>query len=67
MYKRMVERKPTDEVAVLEVEPVQLVAGLFRIRDVFIYHERSALGVCSDALAYLAGILLASTLLCICI
>lgn len=47
-----------DEVAVLEVEPVQLVAGGFRVHDIFVDDEGRAFGVAGDALADLtAGLL----------
>lgn len=45
----------TDEITVLEVEAIELVAGLLRIHYVFIYNERGAFGVASNALADLAG------------
>ena len=44
-----------DEVAVLEVEAVQLVAGALRVHDIFVDDEGGALGVACDALADLAG------------
>ena len=44
----------TDKVAVLEVEAVELVAGLLRIHYVFIDNESSALGIGRNALADLA-------------
>lgn len=44
----------TDEVAVLEVEAVELVAGLLCIHHVFVDDERSALGVVGNALSHLA-------------
>lgn len=46
--------KRTDKVTTLEVEAVQLVAGLLRIHDVVIDNKGSSLGVGSDALADLA-------------
>lgn len=45
----------TDEIAVLEVEPVQLVAGLLRVHDILVDDEGGAFGVVRDALADLAG------------
>lgn len=47
-------RVRTDKVTVLEVEAVQLVAGLFCVHDVFIDNKGSALGVVGDALSHLA-------------
>ena len=44
----------TNEVAVLKVEPVQLVARLLRIHYVLIDHERCAFGIRRDALPNLA-------------
>ena len=44
----------TDEVSVLEVEAVELVAGLLGIHYVFIDDEGGALGVCGNALTHLA-------------
>jgi hypothetical protein len=44
-----------DEVAVLEVEAVQLVAGAFRVHDIFVDDEGGAFGVACDALADLTG------------
>jgi len=53
----------TDEVAVLEVEAVELIAGLLGIHHVFIDDEGSALGVRGDALTDLAtpGVSMSST------
>jgi len=45
----------TDEVAILEVEAVQLIASLLGIHDIFVYDESSALGGVGDALTDLAG------------
>ena len=45
----------TDEVAVLEVEAVELVAGLLGIHYVFIDDEGGALCVRGDALTDLAA------------
>ena len=45
----------TDEVSVLEVEAVQLVASRLGVHHVFIDNECSALGVVGNALADLAG------------
>ena len=50
----------TDKVAVLEVEAVELVAGLLRVHYVFIDDEGGALGVGGNALSHLAGAWLAS-------
>lgn len=44
-----------DEIAVLEVEAVQLVASTLRIHDILVDHESGALCVGGDALADLAG------------
>jgi hypothetical protein len=44
----------TDEIAVLEVEAVQLVAGLLGIQDFLVNDECGPLGVVGDALADLA-------------
>ena len=52
-YGRM-EYYRTNEVAVLKVEPVQLVARLLRIHYVLIDHERCAFGIRRDALPNLA-------------
>ena len=43
------------EVAVLEVEAVQLIAGAFRVHDIFVDDEGGALGVACNALADLTG------------
>ena len=43
-----------DEVAALEVEAVQAVAGLFGVGHVFVDDEAGAFGVVGDALADLA-------------
>lgn len=48
------ENERTDEVTILEVEAVQLVARLLRVHHVLIDNECRALGVVGDALAYLA-------------
>ena len=42
------------EVAILEVEAVQLVAGAFCVHDIFVDDESGAFGVCSNALANLS-------------
>lgn len=44
----------TDEVAILEVETIQLVAGGFGVHDILVDDERGALCVVGDALADLA-------------
>jgi hypothetical protein len=44
----------TDEVSILEVEAVELVASRLGIHYIFIDNECSALGVVGDALANLA-------------
>jgi hypothetical protein len=44
-----------DEVAVLEVEAVQLVACALGVHDIFVDDEGSAFGVGCDALADLAA------------
>jgi hypothetical protein len=46
----------TDEVSVLKVEAVELVASRLRIHYVFIDNECCALGVVGDALADLAAV-----------
>ena len=43
-----------DEIAILEVEAVQLVAGALGVHDIFVDDEGGAFGVCRDALADLA-------------
>lgn len=40
-----------DEVAILEVEAVQFVAGTFCVHDIFVDDEGGALGVRGNALA----------------
>jgi hypothetical protein len=44
----------TDEIAVLEVESVQLVAGLLRVHHLLIDDKCSPLGIVGDALPYLS-------------
>ena len=44
-----------DEVAVLEIVAVELVASLFCVYDIFVNDECGALCVVGDALADLAG------------
>lgn len=44
------------EVAGLEVEAVELVAGGFGVEDVLVNDEGGALGVCGDALADLSEV-----------
>lgn len=44
----------TDQVSALEVEAVQLVAGLLRIHDILVDDESGALGVGGNALADLS-------------
>lgn len=44
----------TNKIAVLEVEAVQLVAGLLRIHDILVYDEGGALGVVRNTLSDLA-------------
>lgn len=41
----------TNEVAILEVETIQLITRRLCIHHIFINHERGALGVVGDALA----------------
>lgn len=41
----------TNEVAILEVETIQLITCRLCIHYIFINHERGALGVVGDALA----------------
>jgi hypothetical protein len=43
--------KLTNEVSVLEVEAIQLVAGLFGIHDVLVHDEGRSLGIVGNALA----------------
>lgn len=45
----------TNEVAILEVETVQLIARRLCIHNIFVNHERGALGVVGDALANLTA------------
>lgn len=45
----------TDEIAVLEVEAVELVAGLLGIHHILVDDKGSALGVAGNALADLAA------------
>lgn len=45
----------TNQVSTLEVEAVQLVAGLFRIHDILIDNESSAFGVGGNALTDLSA------------
>ena len=47
-------RTRTDEVSVLKVEAVQLVAGRLRIHDILVDNEGGALCVVGNALADLA-------------
>ena len=47
----MRHRSHTDEISILEVEPVELIACLFGVVHVFIYDESSTLGVVRNALA----------------
>lgn len=44
----------TNEVAILEVETIQLIARCLCIHDIFINHKRGAFGVVGDTLADLA-------------
>jgi len=44
----------TNEISVLEVEAIQLVAGLFCIHNILVNDERGAFGVVGDTLADLA-------------
>jgi hypothetical protein len=48
------EQSHTDEVAVLEIEAVELIASLLSIHYVLIDNEGSALGIASNTLADLA-------------
>ena len=43
-----------DQIPALEIEPVQLVAGLLGVDDVLVHDKRRAFGVVGDALADLA-------------
>jgi len=49
------QERRTDEVSILEVEAVELVASRLGIHYVFIDNECRALGVVGDALTYLAA------------
>jgi hypothetical protein len=56
-YRREIKTTPkrrTNEVSILEVEAVQLVASLLRVGYVFIDNEGGALGVVGDTLSNLA-------------
>lgn len=44
----------TDEVSVLEVESIELIACLFGVVDVFVYYKCSALRVVRNSLTYLS-------------
>jgi hypothetical protein len=44
----------TNEIPILEVEAIQLIACLLRIHDIFINDEAGALGVVRRALPYLS-------------
>lgn len=50
------EGRPTDKVAILKVEPIQLIARGLRIHNIFVDDKCGALGVVCDALADLAVI-----------
>jgi hypothetical protein len=57
-YRREIKTTPkrrTNEVSILEVEAVQLVASLLRVGYVFIDNEGGALGVVGDTLSNLAN------------
>ena len=43
----------TNEISVLEIEPVQLITCLFRVHDILVHDKSGSLGVVRDALAYL--------------
>ena len=45
----------TNEVAILKVETIQLIASRLRIHHVFIYDERGTLGVICDTLTNLTN------------
>lgn len=45
----------TDEIAILEVESVQFVAGLLGVHDIFVDNESGALGSVGNSLADLAA------------
>ena len=49
------KERPTNEVAILEVEAVELVAGSLCIHHVLINNEGCTFGVVGNALADLAG------------
>lgn len=48
------EIQPTDEIAVLKVEPVELVTSLLGVHDIIINNVSGSLGVLGDSLADLA-------------
>ena len=48
---QIIRKVHTDKVAILKVEPVQFIAGLFCVHHVFIDHESGAFGVARNTLA----------------
>lgn len=50
----------TDEISILEVESVELIAGLLSIHHIFVYDESRAFCVIGDALADLAVSIISS-------
>lgn len=52
---RVMLDKPTNEISVLEVEAVQLIASLLCIHDILVDDERRALRVIRDSLTDLAA------------
>jgi len=55
MHARVHAQVRTDKVTVLEVETVELVAGLLCVHHILIDHESRSLGRVGNALAYLAA------------
>lgn len=55
MGRQQRRERRTDEVTILEVEAVELVARRLGVHYVFIDNESGAFGVVGDALADLAG------------
>lgn len=45
----------TNQITILKVEPIQLIARRLRIHNILIHHERRALGVIGDALTDLSN------------
>lgn len=47
---------PTNEISVLKIEPVELIASLFGVVDVLVDDKRGALGIIRDTLADLTEV-----------